>query len=684
LGAPSTDKIRNVVLVGHSGAGKTSLAEAMLFLAGETSRLGSVDDEHSNLDYDPEEIKRRTTVGLSLAPLNHKGFRINVIDTPGFADFMGDAIAGMEAAEMALFVVDAIAGPQPQTERLWDTAERMGIARAVFINRLDKENADFEGTFAKLEKTFGRRVGAIQIPIGSEHDFRGVIDVIRMKAYTRKGDKLEVVDIPDELAADASTAREKLVELVAEADDDLMMKYLDGDTLTQEDVERLLGLAIAQGIFIPVFCGSALLLAGVKDLMDEIVSFFPDPATHFPMIDIEGNEHLVDSTKPLSVFVFKTMSDPYVGRLNFVKVVSGVLTPDGQLINGKTRDKERISHVLGMRGKETYDIEAAPAGDIAILPKLSSAVTNDTLCSRGDLRYETLPLPKPLFSVAVRAKVRTDEDKLGGALSKLIEEEPTLLLDHNRETHQTVVSGLGEQQIDVALNRLRDKYNVEAETIPLRIPYRETIRKISKAQGRHKKQTGGHGQFGDCWVRLEPNPGKGFEFANEITGGVIPRQFISAVEKGVKEAMNRGIIADYPVVDVKAVVYDGSYHAVDSSEMAFKIAGSLAFRNAAKDAKAILLEPIASIEIIVPEQFAGDVMGDLSSRRGRILGMESRAGKQIVKADVPYAEVVEYSIQLRSITHGAGSYVIEVDRYSEIPGDIAKKIIAETQEEDED
>ncbi len=680
----ATDKIRNVVLVGHSGAGKTSLAEAMLFVAGETGRLGSVDEGHSDLDYDPEEIKRKVSVNLSLAPLEHKGHRINVIDTPGFADFMGEAVAGLQAAEMALFVVDAVAGPEVQTERLWDAAEQMAIPRACFINRLDKEHADFEKVFGRLEEAFGRRVGAVQIPIGSEEELRGVIDVIRMKAYVRDDGDLQVADIPEELTAAADDAREKLVELVAEADDELMMKYLDGETLTQEDVERLLGLAIAQNLFIPAFCGSAIKLAGVRDLLDEIVGFFPDPTSHSAFMDIDGEPHRVDPEGETSAYVFKTMSDPYVGRLNYVKVVTGSLTSDCQLINGRTRDKERVARAYGMRGKETYDIDEAHAGDIAVLPKLSTTTTGDTLSDSGDIVYEGMPLPKPLFAVAIQAKSRSDEDKLGGALNKVVEEDPTLHLERNPETHQTVLSGLGEQQIDVALSRLRDKYNVEAETIPLRIPYRETIRTKAQAQGRHKKQTGGHGQFGDAWIRLEPNRGQGFEFVDEISGGVIPRQYIPAVEKGVLEQMDRGILAGYPVVDVKVAVYDGSYHSVDSSEMAFKIAGQLAFKNAAAEAKPVLLEPIASMEITVPEQYAGDVMGDLSSRRGRILGMESKAGKQTIKAEVPYAEVVEYSVQLRSITHGAGTYTLEVEQYSDVPGDMAKRIIEEARQAEEE
>jgi elongation factor G len=683
LGTATTDTVRNVALVGHSGSGKTSLAEAILFLTGETSRLGSVDEEHSNLDYDEEEIKRKVTVGLSLAPVTHQGTQLTFVDTPGYADFIGDAIAGLAASETALFVVDAVAGPEVQTERLWEAATEMGVARAFFVNRMDKEHADFAGAMAALEEAFGNRVGAVQIPIGAEHDFKGVVDVIRMEAYIRDDGTLQKTDIPDDLRAAADDAREKLVELVAEADDELMEKYLDGEELTQEDVERLLGLAIAEGIFHPVFCGSAMTFGGVGDLLDEIVAFFPGPTTHPPFVTSDGAEQPIDAAGETGVFVFKTMSDPYVGRINFCKVITGELAPESQLVNARTSDKERIAHVYGMRGKETFDIPSAPAGSIAILSKLSATATDDTLSTSGDVSYEGLPFPRPLYAVAIQAKTRADEDKLGQSINRIVEEEPTLHIRRDPETRQTVLSGLGEVQIDVALSRLKSKYNVDAETIPLRIPYRETIRAASQAQGKHKKQTGGHGQFGDCWVKLEPNPGGGFEFVDDISGGVIPRQFIPAVEKGVVEAMGRGIVAGYPVVDVRATVYDGSYHSVDSSEMAFKVAGSLAFKSAAQDAKPVLLEPIASLEIMVPEQYAGDVMGDLSSRRGRILGMDSIGGKQVIKAEAPYAEVVTYSVQIKSLSHGAGAYTIAVEDYAEVPGDIAKKIIQAAQEDEE-
>ncbi len=679
MGAPGTDKVRNVVLVGHGGAGKTSLAEAMLFLSGATKRLGTVEDGHSGLDYDPEEIKRTFTINLSLAPVVHDGVKINIIDTPGYADFIGDAVAGMEAAEMALFVVDAVSGPQVQTTRLWKIAGDMGIARAVFINRMDKEHADFDAVLAALEAKYGHRVGAVQIPMGAEADFRGVIDIIRMKAYHHEGDKEEVLDIPAEFMQAAEAAREKLTDLVAEADESLMEKYLEGERLNQEELEALLDKAIAQGIFIPVFVGSATKLQGIEDLMDEIVSFFPEPTAHGPVPTADGGEIRVTSEGPVSALVFKTIFDPYVGRLNFVKVLSGSLKPGTELVNSRTGKKERAAHILKMIGKETGDIDFALAGDVAVLPKLGDVLTGDTLSEKGDVRIAPLPLPQPLYPVAVVAKTKADEDKLGTALNKLVEEEPTLTLSRSDETHQTVLSAMGETAIDVALAKLRDRYNAEAELVELRIPYRETIRQTAKAQGRHKKQTGGSGQFADCWLRVEPNHGNGYEYVDEIVGGKIPRQFLPAIDKGVQNAMLEGVLAGYPMVDVKVAVFDGSYHAVDSNEMAFRTAARIGFRAAVEQANMILLEPVATLVIDVPGDYAGAVMGDMSSRRGRVLGMEMADDLERIRAQVPYAEVVHYSPVLRSITHGTGTYSIEIGDYAEVPHDMAKKVVEQYQ-----
>jgi elongation factor G len=682
MGAVSTDKVRNVVLLGHGDAGKTSLAEAMLFMAGQTKRLGSVVDGHSNLDYEPEEVRRKITLNLALAPVEHNGVKINIIDTPGYADFIGDAVAGIEAAEMALFVIDAVAGVQVQTRKLWKVATGMGIAKSIFINRMDKEHADFDAAMTTLASAFGHRVGAVQLPIGREADFRGVIDIIRMKAYLHKGEAEEIVDIPADMTDAAEAARDKLCELVAEADDTLMEKYLEGERLSQSELETLLDKAIAQGIFIPVFVGSATTLQGIEDLMDDIVTFFPEPTAHGPLMTTDGREVPFSTGGSVAAHVFKTLADPYVGRINFVKVVSGTLTPGSELVNSRTGKKERIAHVFKMTGKETVDIEGAPAGDIAIITKLADTLTNDTLSASGEVAFEPLPVPEPLYPVAIVAKTKADEDKLGTALKAIVEEDPSLTLRRDEETHQTVITALGEAAIDVLLARLRERFHVEAELDELRIPYRETIRKTAQAQGRHKKQTGGSGQFADCWLRAEPNPGGGYEFADEIVGGRISKPFIVAIDKGVQDTMTSGAIAGYPVVDVKVAVYDGSMHSVDSNEMAFKTAARIGFRAAVEKADPVILEPIATLTIEVPDEHAGAVMGDISSIRGRILGMDApEAGFQVIRAQAPYAEVVHYSPHLRSITSGTGMYTITIDSYEQVPGDVQKRLVDEYQKE---
>ncbi|MCL2504550.1 MAG: elongation factor G [Coriobacteriia bacterium] len=682
LGASGTERIRNVVLVGHGGAGKTSLAEAMLYLSGATKRLGSVDENHSALDYDAEEIKRRFTINLSLAPVMHGDVKVNVIDTPGYADFVGDAIAGMEAAELALFVVDAVSGPQVQTERLWKAAEAMGIARAVFVNRLDKEHADFNSAVSALTSKFGSRIVPIQLPIGAEADFQGIVDVVRMKAYLHDADGERQEDIPSSLLAAAESARELLVDKTAEADDDLMTKYLEGEPLTQDDLERLLKLATAQNLVIPVFAGSATALQGVVSLLDQVITFFPEPMERAPMRTVTGDEVGFSADGDVSVHVFKTMSDPYVGRINCAKVVSGTLTPGSELQNSRTSKKERISHVFKMTGKETENVSAASAGDIAVFTKLGDVLTNDTLSAKGGVEFTPLPLPEPLYPVAIIAKTKADEDKLGSALKNIVDEDASLSLKRDEETRQTILSAMGDTAIDAVLSRLRDRFHVEAETVDLRIPYRETIRKVAQAQGRHKKQTGGSGQFADCWLRLEPNPGGGYEFVDEIVGGRISKPFIVAVDKGIQDTMTQGAIAGYPVQDVRVAVYDGSMHAVDSNEMAFKTAARIGFRAAAEKANPVILEPIATLEIEVPDAYAGAIMGDISSIRGRVLGMDAPSpGFQVIRAQAPYAEVVHYSTHLRALSSGTGTYTFSIDSYEQVPGDIQKKLVETYQKE---
>lgn len=680
MAAPTTEHVRNIVLVGQDGAGKTSLAEAMLYVSGKTPRMGTTHDGKSYMDYDPEEIKRKFTISTSIAPIPYKDYKINVLDTSGHPDFIGDTLASMQAAEMALFVVDAVAGPQVMTTRLWREAEDMRLSRAVYINHIDRENANFDAAMATLHARFGGRLGAVTIPMGVDKDFKGVIDVIRMKArYHTEGGTEEIVeDIPEEYMEAAATARDKLCDLVAEADDELMMKYLDGEEqITQAELESLLDKAIAQELIIPVFVGSTIIMQGVENLMEDICTYFPHPRSH-GRFQMEGETVAIDENKPACAFVFKTVSDPFVGRLSFAKIISGYLEPGLEMVNSRTGKKERIGKVQVMMGKELLDVKSAKAGDIVVIPKLSEIRSGDTLSMEGTIEIAPLVMPEPLYPVAIEAVKKGEEDKLGTFLARTADADPSIRIERDDQTHQTIIYAMGDTQVDMIISRLKEQTGVEARLVPVRIPYRETIRKTAEAQGRHKKQTGGAGQFGDCWLRLEPNPGSGYVFVDEIKGGVIPNGLIPAVDKGVQEAMAEGFLAGYPMVDIKCAVYDGSYHSVDSNEMAFKTAARIGFRAACEKANPVILEPMATMEIEVEEEYAGAVMGDISTRRGRIVGTDAgEAGETIIKVRVPYAEVIEYTKDLRSITRGSGSYTIELEGYEDAPRDVTNKLIEE-------
>lgn len=682
MAAPATEHVRNIALVGQDGAGKTSLAEAMLYVSGKTPRMGTTHDGKSYLDYDEEEIRRRFTLGTSIAPIPYKDYKINLLDTSGQPDFLGDTLATMQAAEMAMFVIDAVEGPQVMTTRLWQEAETMRISRCVFINHIDRENANYDVAMATLHARFGSRLGAVTIPIGVDKDFKGVIDVLRMKARYFEGDDERVEDIPEEYMDAATVAREKLCDLVAEADDELMMKYLDGEEqLSQEELEQLLDKAIAQEIFIPVFVGSTIIKQGIKGLMEDVASYFPHPRAHGAFYLADGQELYVDETGEPAGFVFKTLSDPYVGRLSFIKVLSGYLEPSMELTNARTNRKERLSHLYVMMGKEPSDVKSAKAGDIIVVPKLNETRTGDTLSQSGAIEVDPLPMPVPLYPVAFEAQNKNDEDKLGTFLSRQAEVDPSIRLVRDEETHQQVLYTMGDMQVDVLLNRLKSQVGIEVNQVPVRIPYRETIRKTAEAQGRHKKQTGGSGQFGDCWLRLSPNPGNGYSFESEVVGGRIPKNLIPAVDKGVQEAMAEGFLAGYPMVDIDCVVYDGSYHAVDSNEMAFKTAARIAFRAACEQADPVILEPMADMNITVGEAYAGAVMGDISTRRGRIVGTDSDdAGDTIIVVRVPYAEVITYTKDLRSISRGSGSYTLEINGYEPAPYDVQQKLVEQYQQ----
>ena len=677
MAAPATEHVRNIVLVGQDGAGKTSLAEAMLHVSGKTPRMGTTHDGKSYLDYDEEEIRRRFTLGTSIAPIPYKDYKINLLDTSGQPDFLGDTLATMQAAEMAMFVVDAVDGPQVMTTRLWHEAETMRLCRCVFINHIDREHANFDVAMATLHARFGSRLGAVTIPMGVDKDFKGVIDVLRMKARYFEGEDERVEEIPEDYLDVAQVARDKLCDLVAEADEDLMMKYLDGEEqLTQEELEQLLDKAIAQEIFIPVFVGSTIIKQGIKGLMEDIASYFPHPRAHGPFYLANGEELYVDETGEPAGFVFKTLSDPYVGRMSFIKVLSGYLEPGMELTNARSKKKERLSHLYVMMGKEPMDVKSAKAGDIIVVPKMNETKTGDTLSLSGDIEVDPLPSPVPLYPVALEAENKKDEDKLGTFLSKQAEIDPTLRLVRYEETHQQVVFTMGDMHVDVLLNKLKNQAKIEAHLVPVRIPYRETIQKTAEAEGRHKKQTGGSGQFGDCWLRLSPNPGEGYAFESEVVGGRIPKNLIPAVDKGVQETMAEGFLAGYPMVDIKCVVFDGSYHAVDSNEMAFKTAARLAFRAACQQADPIILEPMVDMDITVGEAYAGAVMGDISTRRGRIVGTDSNdEGETIIVVRVPYAEVLSYTKDLRALSRGSGTYSVRLNGYEPAPYDVQKKLV---------
>ncbi len=677
MGAPKTGNVRNVVLVGQGGVGKTSLAEAMLHLSGKTARLGGHDGTKPTLDYDAEEVKREFSISTSIAPIDWKGSRINVLDAPCYPDFIGDAYAAMSVCESALFVVDAAAGPQPTTVKLWYAAEDLRLARAVFVNRIDKENANFETCLGLLRERFGTRLGAVTLPWGQGEDFGGVIDLVRMKARHCNGTEQTECEIPEEYRAQAEAAHETLCELVAEADDDLMEKYLEGETLTQEEIEGLLSRAIAKRLFVPVFVGSCIKEQGVNSLMDDIATYFPAPTDYgeMPLIDGDSLKISSEDDRPV-VFVFKTLNDPSQGRISFIKVLTGTIEPGMELVNARTRKSERMAHLYVMCGREMTEVGHAYAGDIVVVPKLA-AETGDTLSVSGKIEAAAFKFPNSQYCIAIEAENRGDEEKLFTFIDRACEADPTMRIERDEETGQTIISAVGEAQVSVLLNRLEERTKVEARTVPIRIPYRETIRRVASAQGRHKKQTGGAGQFGDCYLRVEPLlDGTDYEFVDEVVGGHIPRALIPAVDKGVQETMKDGVIAGYPLTGIRVACYDGSYHPVDSNEMAFRTAARIALKKACEDADPVVLEPMENITVTIPESYAGAVMGDVSGSRGRVTGMDTNnRGETVVTATVPYAELVDYATRLRSLTRGTGDFTMEPAGYEQVPYDVQKHLV---------
>ena len=675
-----SEKVRNVVLVGQGGVGKTMLTEAMLHLSGVTGRLGGHKGTKPTLDYDPEEEKRSFSIKLAMAPVPWRGARLNVIDAPCYPDFIGDAYAAMSAVETAVFVVDAAGEPGAVTTRLWYAAEDLSLARAVFVNRIDRSEAHYDETLATLQERFGPRLGAVTLPWGVGDGFRGIIDLIRMQArhLDDKG-KAVAEDIPDELRPAADEARARLCELVVEADDELMLKYLEGDgQLTQDELEGLLAKAIAERIFVPVFVGSCTREEGVTSLLDDIETYFP-AARDFGGIPLVNGDYLdidPDDDRPVG-FVFKVLNDPQNGRLALLKVLAGTFRPGLELTCARTRKPERLAHIYRMVGRDMTEVSSAEAGDIVCVPKIS-VMAGDTLSVTGKVEAAAFRFPNSLYRVAIEPDKRGTEDKLFSFLEKSCEADPTIAVARDEETGQTVISAIGEAQVSVLLDRMAARAGVGAHVVPLRVPYRETIRRTASAQGRHKKQTGGAGQYGDCWLRLEPNPGGGYEFVDEVVGGRIPRGLIPAVDKGVQETMREGVVAGYPMIDVRVACYDGSYHSVDSNEMAFKAAARLGFQKAAADAEPVVLEPMARLRVTVPEDYAGSVMGDVSASRGRVEGMDAgERGTTTVSARVPYAEVLDYATRLRSLSRGTGEFSLEVDGYEQVPHDVQARLAEE-------
>jgi len=673
--------IRNVALVGHGHAGKTSLVSAMLYTTGATQRLGRVDDGTAVTDYDDEEIARKMSIGAGVASAEWGKTKINVIDTPGFSMFVHEAKLVLPAVESALVVVDGVAGVEVVTERVWSYCDEINLPRMIVVSRMDRERASAERVLDSLTKAFGRNVMALQMPIGSEKSLSGIIDLVRMKAYTYEmggNGKGKEGEIPAEMRAAAQEKHEQLVELVAEGKDALMEEYFEKGTIPEEDLVPALHEAIREDRIFPVLYTSGLGNIGVDELMDFIVDYTPAPTEREPMRGevTAGNgeppARKVADAGPLSLYVFKTVSDAFSGRISYFKVFSGVLKNDATILNYTRTSQEKLAHISIMQGKQAIPINELHAGDIGAVAKLKDTLTGDTLGDKGGvIQYPKVKLPEPAITFAIEPKTRADEDKLGVGIHKMMEEDAMLRFFRDPQTKEFLIAGTGQQHIEVAVSKMKKRYHTEVVLKAPKVPYRETIRGKADVQGRHKKQTGGHGQYGDCKIKMEPLPRGGeFEFVNDIFGGAIPRNFIPAVEKGIKDAAARGYLAGFPVVDFRVILYDGSYHDVDSNDLSFQMAGRIAFKKAMEQAKPTLLEPVMAAEITVPDEFAGSIMGDLNSRRGRIQGMDNKGGNTLVKAEVPMAEMLTYGADLTSMTQGRGSFNMEMHHYDVVPAQL--------------
>jgi elongation factor G len=690
----NTDWIRNVGIVGHGGTGKTQLVSSLLFTAGMTPRLGKVTEGSTVTDWDEEEIARKISISTGLAyaewqaPGQPEKVKINFLDTPGYSTFINETKASLIAAGAALIVIDAAAGVQVVTEKVWDYATEYDQPRAFVINWMDRELASFDRTLESLQHVFGRGAVPIQLPIGAEKNFKGVVDLVAMKAllYTADGDgKAKIEEIPAELADQVKAAHEALVEMVAEGDDELMQEFFDKGTLPVEDLKKGLHDAVIGKRIFPVLLSSALHTIGSDAILNFIADIFPSPAVRgtaplFKTPDARGEsiDRQIADSEPVAIFVFKTLADPFAGRVTYFKVISGVVKNDATLQNFNRATQERLQHIQAMQGKTATAVPELHAGDIGAVAKLKDTITGDTLGDKSaPVFYPTARIPEPSITFAIEPKTRADEDRIGQAIHKILEEDLALRFSRDAQTKEFLLSGAGQQHIEVVVAKLRKRYHVELTLKPPKVPYRETIRGKADAEGKHKKQTGGHGQFGVCRIRMEPLPrGAGIEFIDDIFGGAIPKNWIPSVEKGVRDSAERGFLAGFPVVDFRVSLYDGKYHDVDSSDMAFKIAGSLAFKEAMKQARPALLEPLMHVEVYAPEQYSGDIMGHLSGRRGKISGSETRGGTVLVKAQVPLSEMLSYANELTSMTQGRGSYSMEFSHYDFVPQEIAEKVIA--------
>jgi elongation factor G len=674
-----TEKIRNVALVGHGGSGKTTLAEALLLRAGAINRAGRVEDGTTVSDYEPEESKRHLSLSLALAPFEWKGHKVNLIDTPGYADFIGDVRAALRVADLAVFVISAVDGVEVQTEATWKLAADAGIPRMIFINKLDRERASFERTLDQIRDKFGAGIAPLELPIGSELQFHGVADLLTDQALIYEGAQATTKEIPEDLADLEHQVHDNLVEGIVVADDAMLERFLDGDVPSPEELEHTLARGVAAATVFPVVCGSALTAVAIDRLADFICEIGPSPSERPGVIVQAGageTEVVPDPSGQTLAFVFKTIADPYVGQLSLFKVLSGTVRPDDHLVNPRTSTDERLHGIFTLRGKEQEPASSVPAGDLAAVAKLSNTRTGDTLAPKGTpVRVAAIDPPPAVLAVAIKARTQADDDKLGNALHRLQEEDTALIVDRNEETHQTLLRGVGETHLAVTLDRLERKFGVRVDTEEVKVPYRETITKNAEAEGKFKKQSGGHGQFGVAWLRVAPlERGAGFEYIDKIVGGAIPRQFIPAVQKGIEEAMANGGLHGFPVVDVRVECFDGKYHAVDSSEMSFKMAGSLGFKEALAKADVVVLEPVSVLKVTVPLAYQGDVMGDINSRRGRVQGTETVGdGEQEITALVPTSEIMRYAIDLRSMTGGRGRFTAEHDHYDVLPSHLVDK-----------